>query len=216
MSSFDFRPELWRDRLDRMGEQIRWIRRMACPCVTPATGRPARDCPKCSGTGWLWEEQDVSAYRALITNQMPRQIFSSLGQFQLGDILCQTMPDEIPLAPRDAVILPSRWEEQSQTVERGDDTIRNWPVTELVSVQDLSTTYEVGVDCMVGADEKSISWITAGPAMGEFYSVRYRYSPTYDIIEMLPHRRKAVDGVRLPLAVSLRLRSLSQGQEVWS
>lgn len=211
----DFTPESWRDRLDRHGETIRWLRRMRCPCVAPATKSASRTCTKCGGKGFAYSEQTVSQFRALLTEQVPRKVFTNLGQFQLGDLVCQTMPDEIPIGEHDIVIAITRLEEGDTVLVRGtNDTLPAHPVTELVAVEDIAANYTPEVDCTL-ANSQVVTWLTAGPATGTNYSVRYRYQPTYDVIEMLPHRRREVDGVRLPQAVTLRQRTLGRGQEAW-
>ena len=212
----DFCPELWRDRLERLGEQIRWLRRLPCPCTNPETREAERDCTRCGGSRYMHEERAITAYRALVTNQMPRELIGQLGQFQIGDVLCQTMPDEIPLSQFDVVIVPGRIEEDAALLVKGSsEALPAWPVVELIVVSDGATEYEVGTDGELAADEKTISWIGAEPDEGATYSVRYRYAPTYDVLEMLPHRRKLVGDVRLPQAVTLRMRTMDRGGAIW-
>jgi hypothetical protein len=211
----EFDPEVWRDRLDRRGETIRWLMRMTCPCVDPATQRATKACPRCGGTKWLFVEKTVTGYRAHITEQAPQWAFTGTGQYQMGDIFCQTMPDEIPLSHLDVVILTTRYEEDTAVLKRGtNDRLNRWPCTELVAVTTVATAYVPDTDCELSADGRTITWLTTGPATGTQYTVRFRYEPTYDVLPQLPHRRKQVDGVRLPQAVGLRQRTVTP-EEVW-
>ena len=212
----DFSPELHRDFITRRGEAIRWYLSKICPCRDPVSGQHDRSCDPCDGAGFLYDEQDVSDYRALVRQVDQREEFAKFGQIYVGDITLTTMPDEIAIGEGDLVDLTSRRFRHEEVVQAdgGSQTKLAWtPVEELLAVSWLEATYEIGVDVRLSTNSDALYWTGTPPAAGTRISVVYNWTPRYIVIPSMITTRRVVEGTAMPQRVVARLKNREDFRE---
>jgi hypothetical protein len=195
--------------VDQMGhgETIRWFRMVGrCPCFDPSTGEWNRAHALCGGLGVLREEVDVSAYRAQVTSvQAGRTYDRRLGQLEEGDLTVSVWPNEIPLAEQDQIVVPSRAFTFSEQITRGAGLSDTLTQLHPLSVERVFDTNGVVSSSLYSLSGQTLVW-DGGPAAGQRYTVRYRYSPRYTVIQgKILSRKPDPDGTPLPMVVGMRL-----------
>jgi hypothetical protein len=225
-ATIDFSTTRHRDFISRRGESVAWQKALPCSCRNPISGEYDRTHSTCGGTGYLYTTQSVSDYRALLRDVSHNQVLASFGALMLGDLICTTMPDEIPVAVGDLLVIPGRTFRTAHNVVRARgnppvdtklDALRCTPVSSITRVWDAGhgeyTQNGVGV---VGPEYElsgdSVKWLTPGgdvhnPARDSVYSAEYRYSPTYIAIPERLSIRRPIDGVFMPQRAVLRLKN---------
>lgn len=194
------------------GEPIQWFRYVGmCPCHDSKNGTYNRSHTLCGGTGKLKEEVDVSAFLAIVTNVTVSKVYHGLGELVAGDLICATWPQEIPLARYDEVVVPSRNRAESAQIVRGSgiDPIP-LPTTAVVAAVNLiQRIYDNNGPIYAGYSLQSdgIAWKAGtGPTLGARYTVRYRYSPRWEVIDdAILNRVPDPNGDPIAQKVALRL-----------
>lgn len=80
-------------------QYVRWWRAIINPAISRLTGRGASPFSK-----WIWEEQDVSNYRAVISDVRQMKRYLPHGDFETGDMSMMSMSNEIPVGDHDWVV----------------------------------------------------------------------------------------------------------------
>lgn len=219
--------------LYRRGRGVYWERAMKCSCYNEYSGNPNIACKACEGRGYIYDEpiyEDAVAVQGLVVSKN----YTPIGEYQMGDAVCTVpykVPDksQIPYSERlvpmfwigefDRVTLMTSEFKYTDTVIRGTwfrqqppDTLRHRHITDVIRVLQSDpdtgqvTIYEPGVDYEL--DGRTIKWLDDGnsPAEETFYTVMYRYHPTYTVYTELPQARDQ-DGQHFPRKVILRLES---------
>jgi hypothetical protein len=174
-------PEVFRQAIHAGGEQVRWLKAIPHTCYDPATNYDQqRGCEECS-FGMVYEEEVLpSNVRALITNLKQKWMDAQMGLVKEGDLVCQTMPDEIWLSPLDRLVLVQREQIKWERLTKGVDQLSEpYPVS-LAEVTD-GTHYAIGTDCQLDAATAKVEWIDGGdaPETGAVYAVQYRFNPVF-------------------------------------
>lgn len=190
------------------GEPIRWFRSMGkCPCFNEIDGEWDRTHTLCSGTGVLKEEVDVACFKAIVTPVSAARVYTGIGELIVGDLLCATWPQEIPLSHDDEVIVPARLRTETRVLTRtGEGEADPFPlgeVTEILRVFDSTGAIDYGWSL----SQNSVVWqANMGPGEGERYSVSFRYTPRWVVIlEAVTMRRPDPYGAEIPQKVGLKL-----------
>lgn len=197
------------------GERIRWFRFVGqCPCWDKAKGTYDHNHALCHGTGEIKEEVDVSRYKAIVTSVTVSKVFTGIGELDAGDLTCSTWPQEIPLAKRDEVVVPSRTTFDTALIKRGvgvDQILaasNGVVLTSLVvdRIYDLNGPITEGWALQTGG----IAWETGhGPAKGAQYAVHYKYTPRWEVQDAgILTRRPDPGGKPIPQRVGLKLMPL--------
>jgi hypothetical protein len=226
MAAVDFNVERHRDFIRRRGEPIEFWKALPCSCRNPISGEWDRSHPVCDGTGYLYTQQPVSAYRGLVRNVSLDQVLASFGSLRVGDITCTTMPDEIPIAVGDLVAVPSRTFRVTDTRVRARgnpqidsmlDPLRHERVSSIARVWDAThgdyTQNGEGVENPeYELSGHAVKWLPPGgavhnPSRDAVYSVEYYAYATYIAIPERLMSRRSVGGTAMPQRVVLRLRN---------
>jgi len=187
-------PCACRQALSVHGETIRWFRASPCDCRDPRDPDfgDHRGCEKCEH-GYVYTEQVIpTGARAMVTMVRREQIHPDLGFIARGDLMCVTMPDEIPLGNWDKIVLLERTIPAKEIVTKGEDVLRHtYPSSvTMVSAGEVMFTRWTPGD---GEDEPAagdwsfdvatgtITWHEDGasPEEGAVYAVEYLFHPVF-------------------------------------
>lgn len=201
----------YRELIEERGEHIRWWRGSKCACYNPATGAHNTKCPVCGGSSVRYDEQDISAYKALVRSAGEHSEFVRQGLVLANDVSITTMPDEIQLGQRDIIMLAARSYRYSETIVRSDtnqDRLHIGPVSQLLEVRDLNTQWFEGSVSFtnVDFDKAYLTW-EQPPVAGHVISVTYYHSPVFVVMPDIGLVRRTVADGQLPQKVFARLKN---------
>lgn len=179
-------PEDFRFLIAVHGEEVDWYKAMPCTCYNPANNDyeadGSRACPYGCEFGHQYLLQTIPAgVKAFVAGVRREYIDPQLGLIQIGDANVITMPDEIPLAPPDKLVLKQReLMNRELLVKGGTESPVNRPVVRVTTVMaGAGTIYNEGVDWQLTDD--AIEWLDGGnsPDEGVNYSIEYVFRPTF-------------------------------------
>jgi len=173
-------PEGFRQHIRRAGERVRWFKAYPHTCYDPATNYDhQRGCEDCEFGMYYQEHALRSAVRVLLTELKERFLHPEFGVVKMGDLVCQTMPDELRLGLLDKLVLQERSLLKRERLTKGVDTFSEPYPAELVSVTAGATVYRVGTDCRLGPT--AVTWMAGGnaPATNALYAVEFLYHPVF-------------------------------------
>ncbi len=202
-----------------------WFQRIGpCPAshVNVFSGfTPDVDCPLCGGTGEVYREIDIPPNDVDLTGgKILANVFSSTQhafpvKIQAGDMRCAFIETEYPFAEGDKIGLSERTEDMSENLVRGSgssDRLRYWPVFEIIAVYVASGEFNAD-SYVISTDKRSIQFSgTNGPtdptdtmAADAQYTVRYRFRPSYIVVQgSFIRRPAATNGELFPTEAVLR------------
>jgi len=178
-----------------------------CPCVQ-TDGQATRNCPTCAGWGIIWSTP--TTVKANITNNLPKKQFMDFGILNPGSVFA-TFKSDMSINNFDKFILQDTTNliTKSQILKKGEllpnvTTAEKTIFSTIVSVtqlRTLTTIYIENTDFRI-VNGNEVQWITAGPAAGTDYTIKYKAKPEYLIWSELPKQRNENTQV-LPLYVVL-------------
>lgn len=175
------------------GEPILWQQNIGrCPCYNPSTGTWNLNHVQCNGTGRLLVSIDLTQppaanYRVLVTNVTVGKIYEPLGQFQAGELILSFWPNEFAIGEGDLIVIPSRQTTYSEELIHSStgDTLSQSNVYTIDAIWGLNGAFNGW-----NLNGNTITWSSGGPSIGDYYTVRYQYSPTYQVIAASFLRRR--------------------------
>lgn len=195
-----------------LGESLRWLKALHCRCYDPVT----RACdPTCAcghdQQGMVYIEQALDPlFKALFSQTRQALVDPQFGLIEVNSLRISVLPDELPLARLDRVILIERQLTARPVLVRGTgmalDALTNTPVVAVQSIQQDTTTYAPGVDWQLNGN--SIEWLPGGqaPAAGSRYRVEHTYQPTYSFLGLEDNTTRCAPGAApLPMCGVLSL-----------
>lgn len=205
-------------KLDRSsGETIRYWQAQRCACWDPVRQKGDKSHALCGGTGVYRVERDVSKFRVIIANVSTSRAFVDIGAMQSGDLLGSAWPDEIPLAPDDRIAVLTREASGQALLTRGAGASDVLPVemTPLVRIENVAGR-DGDVTTGWSQDGDAIAW-TGGVGVGQQYSVRFVYLPTWQVVNAgTATRVPDLSGARMPRRVGLTLVPIARPEQSFS
>lgn len=205
-------PAYHRQQHQDLGESLRWLKAVHCRCYDPVT----RTCdPNCDyghdQYGMVYIEQVVDpSFKALLAQTRQALVDPQFGLIGVNSLRLSVLPDELPLARLDRVILIERQLTARPVLVRGTgttlDALANTPVVAVHSAQQDATTYMPGVDWQLNGGR--IEWRAGGqaPNAGSRYRVEHTYQPTYSFLGLEDNTTRCAPGAApLPLRGVLSL-----------
>jgi hypothetical protein len=202
--SVNFEPSEFNTLLNDMGQDVRWRRASACPCVSPSSGQPDPYCDHCAGKGRLWQGE-VGARTGVAGGNVQKQ-WLNFGQYASGDIVV-SVPEDSPLydiGPFDRVLFLNRTEPFSQNVVKGVNERINFPVVELEKVLYLQGGQLVDAALPMINPDGSLDWSGVEVPDGVTFAITGRRRAEYFCLPDTPWDRPHHAGARLPRKVVLR------------
>lgn len=79
-------PDAFARHLDNFAEPFVYRKAYACPCQSPTSGSPDRNCQLCAGKGWLWAGTPVNTTAAVASSGVQMQ-WAKMGSYESGDLV---------------------------------------------------------------------------------------------------------------------------------
>jgi hypothetical protein len=196
----------------------RWFRRLG-PCPRHKSGRNTfnfdpladPDCSLCGNTGWLFEEQAVdttggSGGRLMVYQATDRNKKSPV-ELLGGDMVCSFMPDEFAIAEGDRFVLASRLFTHTEQIRLVPGQLAYpllfTPVRVIEAVYGEAGKLDPATYSLGGSG--TVLTFTGLPT-GEVVTTRYRFRPTFVVLEgSVHHRETATNGDYFPSRCIFRL-----------
>ena len=136
-------PEEWRSFVygHENSQRIRWWQAVIDPTYQRVTGRAN---PGTGATRWLHEEQDVSRFRAVVSDSRNMKRYMPQGVFEIGDLSLVCMPDEIPVGDHDWVMPMGRQAGEAWLLQCKEPLVRGSHQDKLAGVVSSSGTTVTG------------------------------------------------------------------------
>jgi hypothetical protein len=148
----------------------------------------------------------ILPFKFIVLSQELSKEDQALANAHNGEAVC-TFPSMYNVSENDVLTVLSGTQTHKIVLEkRGDnleDTIREFFVAEVDSVETKTAIYTEGVDFALAGTNK-IHWLGSQPEAGEMMSITYRYYPTYQVAREIPMLRTSEDQ-RIPRKVVLGL-----------
>ncbi|MDP4224898.1 MAG: hypothetical protein Q8910_00815 [Bacteroidota bacterium] len=183
----DLKVEQFDVIIRQKGYRVTWEQSMYCSCYTPETGQPNYMCPVCHGLGFIYFNPIQT--RMVVASISGYKDYERLGLNDMGyAYLTPQSKDKVGF--RDRLTFIDFTTNFTQVVSRQavgtPDTLR-YPVTNIILVKMLDTTFYVDVDFMVDPDNpRQIHWINNTVEPGQYYSILYTTKPVY-IVTNIEH-----------------------------
>ena len=198
----------WFNRhLDQMGQDFLWRRSHMCPCISPHSGAPQQNCPRCLGKGRSWKT-GVAA-RAGMASQSVQRSWAQFGRYEAGDAVL-SVPETSPLYEAgefDRVTMLNNYDRFDLVLSRGSRDRISFPVQRIERIYWLDqSSNEVDGDVPTIGEDGALTWAEgqASPPMGKQYSVSGIRFSEYFLFGDMPGDRGHHYGARLPRKVVLR------------
>jgi hypothetical protein len=189
--------------LGKIGQQVRWRKSFACPCVNPHSGGADMNCPHCHGHGRSWEAPIDGVVG--VAGARIQQAWAKFGQYEDGDVVL-TVPSSSPvyaIGEYDRILLLDNSAPFTEVLTRGQDRLRG-EITHIERVFWLDGGDIVEADAPTVAADGSLSWSGPAPPLHEQYSVRGSRAPEYYHFKNPFQDRQHHQGVDLPRRVVVR------------
>ncbi len=190
--------------LSGIGQDYRWRRAHACPCVNPTSGAPKIGCIHCGGKGRLWEEP--VATRMGTSGQDVQKTWANFGQYESGDQVV-IVPSDSPaygLGPYDRLLSLNRTEPFSMNLVRGVNESIKFPVSSVEKVLYLAGEDLLEADVPRVLHTGALEWGPRGPPLQSTYSITGRRASEWFVFRDMPFDRPHHGGQELPRRVVLR------------
>ena len=177
-----FNPAAFAINNKQLGEDIAWYRADPCSCYDPATNYDQQEgCTACE-SGYIYRRQfEDQNLRAIVTEVRREYMHADFGFLQVGDIILQTIAEELRPGMWGRIELLDREEEQVARCDFGvRDTLTNaGTVTQIISITDSTTEYVPYRDFEVDLQTNTVEWLPGGETPTKVYVVRFRQHPRY-------------------------------------
>lgn len=204
-----FSPQAFNSFLGSIGQQYRWYRADACPCITKTSGAANPACPLCFGKGRQYAA-GVEGVAGMAGAKTQRE-WAQFGVYEQGDVVV-TIPENSPiydLGQYDRVTALNATVRFSEVLRRGSGLKERLIFSTLALTRcfwltpDGTATVE-GTVPVVAADG-SLSWPDGGaPPSGAAYTLTGTKLLDYFCYGDFPSNRNMAQGLRLPRKVILR------------
>jgi hypothetical protein len=148
----------------------------------------------------------IMPFKFIVLSQNLSKEDQSLVNAHTGDAVC-TYPYMYNLSENDVLtVLSGSMTHKILIPKKGDDiddTIPEFFVAKVDSVETKTATFTEGVDFVLAGTNK-LHWTGNQPETGEAMSITYRYHPTYRVARNIPMLRTSEDQ-RIPRKVPLKL-----------
>lgn len=191
--------------LSNLGQECRWRKSFACPCVNPHSGAARRNCPQCAGRGLIWAPP-VDSVAGMANSRIQRE-WAEFGQWENGDIVV-TIPENTPMYEMrqfDRVLMLNNTDGFSLQLTRGENDRLHMPVATIERVFWLDEEGGIVEGSIPGVeDDGSLTWASGGPPAGVQYSITGTRYAEFFCFGDYPSNRNMHRGMRLPRRVVLR------------
>lgn len=201
-----FNPGAFNSFLSGIGQQVKWRRSYACPCITKNSGAAKPNCPLCSGKGRIWD----TAVDAVIgiAGQKTQLQWAQFGMWENGDAVL-TVPENSPAynaGQFDRILMLNSTDPFSLSLTRGQNDKLRMAVEAVNRVFWLNTAgtaiVEGGIPSV--ADDGTLTWASGEPPPGVTYSINGTRFSEYFIWGPYLSDRNEHSGMRLPKRVVAR------------
>lgn len=186
-----------------LAQDVLWRPNTICPCVSPASQAPAKNCPKCHGKGRLWSTEiacKVGVQRQAINEKRSQQL-----NWEVGDAML-TVDESSPMydaAQFDRITMLNSTDQFSVVLTRGQPTERLYRKVLLINRVYWYTGQNGAGDIVEGGipvvlTDGSLAWSDNAPPAGKQYSITGISYSEYFIYLDMPGDRNQHGGARLP------------------
>lgn len=189
-----------------IGQQVKWRRSYACPCITKNSGAAKPNCPLCSGKGRIWDAAVDGVVG--IAGQKTQLQWAQFGMWENGDAVL-TVPENSPVynaGQFDRIQMMNSTDPFSLSLTRGQNDKLRMPVEAVNRVFWLNpagTAIVEGGLPTVAADG-TLTWAAGEPPPGVTYSINGTRYSEYFIFQNYLSDRNEHSGARLPKRVVAR------------
>jgi hypothetical protein len=202
--------------IDSHGITTTWYKSLICPCMDPTDGGHPYSCTLCGGYGiYYYDPAEIKALYTSLDFGRNLQVYGLIDEVLLN----ATFRDDHAVGDGDRFIPEYEIVIEQEMFTRGkirpgggsDESIMyRYPVELLKIVDQNGVSYTPEIDVGLSADAagytRLINWITAGPAAGVRYSVRYSARAEFEVFLTQPRVRVEYD---IKFATFCRLRRIT-------
>jgi len=218
----DFSKKNFDDLIAQKGYLIKVYSATYCPCRRDSTTQALNTCKSCEGKGWLWKTIPIEVLGVISSINLNKTYRYNWSELLIGTAML-TLPQEFQLSYFDKIIMMDSESIYSQLSKKsGVDigTFHNYPihynVTELLDayIWDEDNKLAIPIDIQNEAEikinvdgsailvEKTLFPINSND---QIISVRYKYNPTYLVVELLHDFRNSYAKQKLSKETILKL-----------
>lgn len=195
--------------ISNIGQNVKWMRSWACPCMDRNTGSPKPNCPHCFGRGRLWDEPIEIVMG--VASQATQVKWAKMGMWEHGDMVV-VIPENCPAWDNsgqfDRFITQDGLDGFSEVFTHGapNEKLRV-PVNSVMRCfwfdpADPSQIVEGGIPHIDKHGRPT--WTEGEPPPGVQYSITGDRFSEYYMLDAYPDDRNQHQGMRLPKRIVLR------------
>lgn len=195
-------PQAFNAHLAVMGQQFKWTRAYACPCINPTSGAANAQCQVCFGRGRYWPGPPVDAI-AGVASMKVQQAWAQFGLYQQGDTVL-SIPENSALynaGQFDRILAINTETQFSVNLLAGTNDRLRMPVLSINRVFWLNPELTATIDGVLPTIDAlgNLTWPTGGgPPLGTTYSVSGKSRDEFFVFMDDPSNRMEHMGARLP------------------
>ncbi len=199
-------PAAFNRHLDFIGQNFKWRKAYACPCVNVHSGAADPSCPQCKGQGKTYGAS-VDAIAGM-AGQKIQQRWAQSGMYQMGDAVV-TIQESSPMYEMgrgDLVIMMNSTDYFSLSmIHDGSDKLYDHveAINRVFWLDGDSDIVEGGIPTV--ATDGSLTWTSGAPPANITYSITGTRFSLYYCFDQYPSDRNEHQGARLPKRVVMRV-----------